>query len=188
MDMSFENLLRLSGLSLTIGGLLATAGWLLFAVFDPTHQLTTHPRWLPLNALVISGGLFMALGLPGFYARQATEAGILGLIGFVLLFVGIVIPYVTVQSIEAATAPAVPARMMLWVQVGGPSLFLGLVISGVATWRAGVFPAAAGVLLLLSALFGLLTVIEGVPVLLQRNLVSTVFTITMAWLGFLLMK
>ena len=183
MVLSTETLSWLSGFSLILGGLLATAGWLLFAVFDPAHQ---RPGWLPLNALIIAGGVFMALGLPGFYARQATEIGLLGLIGFVLLFVGIVIPYIAVHSIETATAPNSPPRTIRWVQVGAPALLLGSVITGVTTWRADVYPAAAGILLLLSALFGLLTVVEKVPVLLRRNLAPTLFSMTIAWLGLLL--
>lgn len=185
--MAVAALFWLSGLSLLIGGLAATTGWLLFALLDPAHQQAEHKSWLLLNALIIAGGLFMALGLPGFYGRQAEEAGFLGLIGFVLLFIGIVIPYVAVHSIETATAPDVPPRMTLWVSVGAPSLFFGMAIMGLATWRAGVYPQPAGILLLLSPLAGLLTMIRRVPPLLRQGLLPSIFTLAVAWLGILLM-
>lgn len=185
--MTNETLFSLSGLSLVTGGLLATTAWLLFAFLDPAHQQTEHKRWLPLNALIIAGGLFMALGLPGFYARQAHEAGILGLVGFVLLFTGIVIPYVAVHSIETAAAPDIPPRMRLWVSVGAPSLFSGLVIMGVATWRAGIYPELAGILLLLSAVAGLFTMMRSVPPWLRRGVLPSTFSLTVVWLGVLLM-
>ena len=81
-----DKLFWLSGFSLTLGGCLTFMGWIMFAILDTGHQFYQHPRWYPLNLLVIVGGLLMAMGLPGFYVRQASEAGIGGLIGFVLLF------------------------------------------------------------------------------------------------------
>jgi len=182
-----ELLFWLSGLSLVLGGALATAGWLLFALLDPAHRKTENDRWLVLNALIIAGGVFMALGLPGFYARQAEEAGIIGLLGFVILFIGIIIPYVAVHSIETVTAPNTAPRMRLWVAVGAPSVLFGILFTGVATWRADVYPQAAGVLLLVSALVGLFTTVVRVPPSLRRNVFPAALTIIMAWLGFLLM-
>jgi hypothetical protein len=85
--MPFQTLFKQRGFSLLLGGLLATAGWLLFAVFDPEHKDYGGNRGYPLNYLVIAGGFFVALDLPGFYLRQASQAGIWGLIGFLLLFI-----------------------------------------------------------------------------------------------------
>lgn len=187
MSVTVELLFRLSGLSLVVGGGMATAGWLLFALLDPAHRQTDGGLWLPLNGLIIAGGIFMALGLPGFYARQAEEAGILGLLGFVIWFIGIVIPYVAVHSIESAAAPHSPARIRLWVAAGAPSFFFGALLMGVATWRAAVYPQMAGILLTAYALLGLLTMVRRVPPLFRRNLFPATFTITMVWFGLLLL-
>lgn len=187
MLVTVELLSWLSGLSLVIGGALATVGWLLFALLDPPHRKSENDRWLVLNGLIIAGGVFMALGLPGFYARQAEEAGIIGLLGFVILFIGIIIPYVAVHSIETATAPDTAPRMRLWVAVGAPSVLFGILFTGVATWRAEVYPQLAGVLLLVSALVGLFTMVVRVPPSLRRNVFPAALTTIMAWLGFLLM-
>lgn len=98
--------------------------WVGFAIFDPGHQHYQNPRWFPLNLLVIVGGLFMALGLPGFYARQAADVGFWGLAGFVLLFIGLVLSHLVVHAIETVTMPDVPATMMRFVSVAAPSIFL----------------------------------------------------------------
>ena len=81
--MTTDAFLWLSGLSLAIGGFLATVGWLLFAILDVNHTQVAAISWLVLNGLIVLGGVFMALGLPGFYGRQAAQSGWLGLFGFV---------------------------------------------------------------------------------------------------------
>ena len=180
---------RISGLALLLGGLLGTAGWLLFILLDPGHQDYSSDRWLPLNFLIIAAGVFMAMGLPGFYASQAVESGILGLIGFALLFIGIVVPNIAVQAVETVTMPNIPAHMMKLVAVGAPSAFIGTILTGAATWRAGVYPPLAGIGLILAALIGLLTVVPGVPTWLGRgSIVAAVFTGVMASLGYLMLS
>lgn len=185
--MTNELLFWLSGLSLVAGGVVATAGWFLFALLDPAHQRAERRQWLLLNGLIIAGGIFMVMGLPGFYARQAEEAGILGLIGFVTFFVGVLVPYVAVHSIETATAPHIPRRMRLWVSVGAPSLFFGMIIMGLSTWMAGVYPRAAGILLFLAALGSVFTMVRSVPPLLRLGILPSALSLTMAWFGLLLM-
>jgi len=166
-------------------GLSTFIAWIGFAIFDPGHQYYQHPRWLPLNVLVIAGGLFMALGLPGFYAQQASEAGMWGLIGFAVLFIGLVISHIAVHSIETFTMPNVPATMMHFVSVAAPSLFLGILITGIVTWRTGIYPQSLGITFVIGALLGLLTIIPGVPQILARNFASTLYPATMVWIGIL---
>jgi hypothetical protein len=186
--MTIDKLFWLSGLSLAIGGLLTFSSWVLFAIFDPGHQFYLHPRWFPLNLLVIGGGLLMAMGLPGFYARQASETGVWGLVGFVLFFIGLVLSHIAVHSIETVTMPNVPRTMMRFVNVAAPSIFLGIIITGVVTWRSGVYPPSLGVAFILGALVGLLTVIPGVPQIISRNLASTLYPASMIWAGIILIN
>ncbi len=181
--MTVNDLYNLSGLTLVIGGVLATAGWISFAILDPGHQNYSHARWFPLNVLIIAGGVFMALGLPGFYLRQSTQVGILGLIGFIFLFIGIVIPYIGVHSIETVTMPNIPSGMMRFVAIGAPSAFMGILIIGISTWRAGVYPPVLGAAFLTSALVGLLTVIPGIPPWIGRNLAPCGFTASITLAG-----
>lgn len=186
--MTIERLFWLSGLALAIGGGLATLAWLAFALFDPGHVRYQERWWLALNFMVIGGGLFMALGLPGFYARQAQAAGLLGLIGHLLLFAGIILAYVAVHAIETLTRPDVPARMMTIVSVAAPSLFLGGILTGITIWRAGIYPNWLGGLLIAGMLLGLLTVgIVRVPEWLGNNIASVGFTLAILLMGLMLM-
>jgi hypothetical protein len=49
----------LSGLSLVVGGSLATIGWIGFAFIDPNHQHQQQHGY-PLNLSIIAGGLLMS--------------------------------------------------------------------------------------------------------------------------------
>lgn len=183
-----SRLLWLSGLALLLGGGLASAGWLLFAALDPGHINYAGRLWWPLNGLVIAGGVFMAMGLPGFYAAQARESGLPGLVGFVLLFVGVVLAYVGVQAIETATMPTIPAGMMDVVSVAAPSAFFGLLLTGFAIWQANVYPRWTAVALILAALLGLLAQFVPLPQWLGRSALSVTFTAPIAALGVILMS
>jgi hypothetical protein len=176
-------LIRLSGISLITGGLLATAGWLLFAHFDPGHQAYSEPLWLPFNFLVIGGGFFMALGLPGFYASQARQSGVVGLVGFVVFFAGILFAYLAVHSIQTMTMPSVPGGMMIIVSFAAPSLLVGGLLTAVATLRAGVYAPWLAVALIASGLLGLLGQIVPLPDWMARNMFTALFTLTMAMIG-----
>jgi hypothetical protein len=179
------NFINYSGLFLLVGGGLATLGWLLFSFFDPTHTRTAEPSWMVFNLLVIFGGVFMALGLPGLYLAQSERLGIFGLIAFIIFFIGIVIPYIAVQSIETATSPNVPQRMFAFVSVGGPSLFLGALLVGVLTYTAGVYPKWLAGALIFAVLLGLLTRLVDLPPIIARGgLISAFFTAVIGLIGF----
>lgn len=186
--MALELLLKLGGFSLIIGGCLTTAGWICFAILDPSHQHYQKRQWLPLNMLIISGGLLMSLGLSGFYFHQASEAGVGGLIGFILLFVGLVLSHLVVHSIETACMPNIPPMIRRFISIAAPSLFSGILITGISTWKAEIYPSFFAVFLIITALAGILTIIRGVPPWLGRNLASSFFPISMIWSGFLLIN
>lgn len=181
--MSLDEFVRFYGLFLMIGGLLATSGWMLFAVFDPMHARTTDRFWVFSNLLIIFGGVFMALGLPGFYLAQADRVGIAGVLGFVMLFVGITVPYVAVHSIETTTAPDVPARMMLLVAIGAPSLLIGALLVGFATFSSGIYPKWLAVALIISVLLGLIPQIRTVSDRYSRGVIPALLTTVMAIVG-----
>lgn len=173
--------MSVSGWALILGGLLAGSGWVLFALLDPEHTHHEHPRWLPLNGLIIGGGVGMALGTPGLYLHHSTEVGWLGLLGNIILFVGIVVPYLVVHAIETATSPAVPPMMGRFVAIGAPSLFAGLLLTAIAILLGGVYPTGLGVLFFASTIAGLLTIIQGIPAWLGRNLAPLPYCLAMVW-------
>lgn len=133
-------LVRLSGMSLMTGGLIATGAWVCHAIVDPRRGGYAEPWWLPLNLALACGAILVALGLPGFHARQASRTGVPGLIGLVLLFSGLLLAYVGVQILEAFSRPQIPGSIGTLAGIAAPIFFFGIVITSVVTWRAAVYP------------------------------------------------
>jgi hypothetical protein len=182
-DVTSQRLLTLSGLSLSTGGLLATAGFLLSAWVDPAHTGYQEWHWLPFNFLVIVGGFFMILGLPGFYAAQARQSGLVGLAAFVILFAGIAFAYLVVHSIQTVTMPNTPPEMGLIVAFAAPSLLVGSLLTAVAIWRVGVYARWLAALLVIAIVLGIVSTVAPTPVWGWRHVISSAFTLTMAMLG-----
>jgi hypothetical protein len=137
--------IRWSGLLLIVGAALLVAA-LVMASFMPeiTQQLP------PLaNALMFPASILLLLSLPAMYARQADAVGWLGLIGHVLLQIGILLfvlvsgPPLLYSSFDRPFENSLTAFLL------GNALSLGLLITAIATLRAGVFPRWAGILLLI---------------------------------------
>jgi hypothetical protein len=171
------------GAALALGGLIAALGWLGFGLLDPRHERTTRPSWLPLNLTVVLGGVFVAMGLPGVYLAQSEQVGWLGLVGFVVLFVGIVVPYAAVQAVETATSPAVPPVMRALVAIGAPSLFIGASLTAVATIVAGVYPVWQPVALIVVGLLAFTAQHARLPPLLTWVVFPTAFALVLVALG-----
>jgi SAM-dependent methyltransferase len=174
---------RLSGLSLAMGGALATGAWVLHGVLDPARGGYAEPWWIPLNLALSCGAILMALGLPGAHARQASRAGVLGTIGLVMLFGGLLLAYVGVQILEAFSRPQVPSSIGMLAGIAAPIFFLGIVFTSVATWRAEVYPRAVAIALAATAMLGLLTRLVTMPAWLGMNIVPAFFTAAMGWWG-----
>ena len=146
---------------------------------------------IAFGGIRILGGTLLLFGLIALYAYQAEAAGTLGLVGFVGSTVGILFLmgpawFATFSSpVLAEEAPAFleSARTgevgpLLGIGLLAPILVqaIGWAIFGIATYRAGVYPRRAAVVLVVGALL-LFVPVQGVPV---------VFQLAVAWLGFLL--
>ncbi len=102
--MSSTTLYRFSGVALLIGGVLAIIGQLLLITADPGT-----PLWIPGSWLSLAGTLLVILGFPGLYFKQVDRAGLLGMIGFVVSFVGFLF-LVGIQTFDAFVSPALAAN------------------------------------------------------------------------------
>jgi hypothetical protein len=132
-------------------GLLLIAGAALFGVavvmisFNPVVNQVISPR---ISLLLLLSSICLLLSLPAMYAGQADAAGWLGLAGHALLQAGILLlvviatPPLLYPSLNAAPGEN-PVFFLL-----GIALTLGLLLTGIATLQAGVFPRGAGVLVL----------------------------------------
>src|SRR5215216_4257404 len=150
-------LIRWSGLLAVLGGILFPVA----AIIHPNGEdlaAVNMPNWVPAHLLGFVSVTLMHLSLIGLYARQVKQAGWLGLVGFVLAFVGsafaMVIQYVTstVIPLIAAQAPALFDQAMTPPPFAPPLFVLGFILGhvlfGVATIRAAVLPRWSGVLVI----------------------------------------
>lgn len=146
--MSSSSLYRMGGLALILGALLMSASsW-----FRPSGDSIW---WL----ITFIGALFLLLGLPAMYAHQSRQAGRLGLIGFVLTFLGLATVEVGTAVLPESLYAQIGTAFTIVFAIGFIMLNLGLIVYGIATLRARVFPRWAAVLL-----------IVGVPAIFLGNL------------------
>lgn len=163
--MSSADLIRWSGLAAIISGVLFVITDVLnFALFpgEETAQMMSTGSWFFVQMLALLGLMFIAVSLPGLYARQAEETGTLGLASYVITFSGLLMtfgllwgePFLGPYLAEAA--PEVLASEASGVLLVGVVLALGLfaagwVLFGVASLQARIFPRGAAVLLIIGA-------------------------------------
>jgi hypothetical protein len=140
----FDIALRLSGLILLVGAvLLGTA--IVLVSFTPVINQAFPPR---VGLLFLLSAILLLLSLPAVYARQAQATGWSGLIGHALLQTGVLLlvlvaaPPLLYPSLNSALGENLIGFVL------GIALTLGLLLTGIATVLAGVYPRGAGILLL----------------------------------------
>ncbi len=158
--MSFSNLLRWSGLAAMVGGALFVIFELLdlynfFVVEENFSEVAATAPWVAEALLNLLGTVLLLFGLFGLYARQSEAAGHLGLVGFLVAFLGTALVAgvswgdVFVVPILADAAPEVlDAGPPLGIILSFGVFTVGWVLFGLATLRARVYPRVAAVLLM----------------------------------------
>jgi hypothetical protein len=203
MKITAPNLLRWTGLAAIVGGII-------FAGIQPIHPpdvlaSVTTGTWAIIISLKLLMCFLFLVGIAGLYARQAEEAGWLGLIGFVLFSVswalqsGFVFAELFILPPLATTTPQFidsylgvvngsPGEMNIGALVPtyaavGILYLLGGIVFGIATVRAGVLPRWPAILLAVTAL------VTPAAVLLphaQQRFVAVPMGLALAWLGYAL--
>jgi hypothetical protein len=204
MKTTHADLFRLAGLSALLAGLC----YVFVGIFHPANApaSVTTTRWETVHVIACAMSFFGVLGLAGLYARQAAKAGWLGLAGFILLSLWMVV-IMGFSFVEAFVLPhlatVTPAFVDSWMKmfnggtrdfnlgalptlwtVSGPVYILGGLLFGIATFRAGVLPRGAAVLLALGAV--------SAPLASQLSLgaqpkIAIPTGLALAWLGYALM-
>lgn len=194
-----------------IAGLAAIAAGLIFAAIQPVHPAdvvasVTTRSWAVITTAKLAMCLLFLFGIGGLYAKQSRMAGVLGLVGFLLLTVswGVQTGYVFTETLVlpplAAVAPgfvddflgiargdpaasglgALPAVYNLLV---GIPYMLGGLVFGIATVRARVFPRLPAILLAVAA------VVTPAAALLPHHIqryAAVPMGLAIAWLGYTL--
>ncbi len=195
--MTNAKLSRLGSLSAVIGGVLLGLDVILHLFVEDTlspKELAGLPHELWHVPGVVALPLAL-LGLIAIYLGQSSEAGPMGLWGFVLLIVGITIGAIYSTVFHGLFVPAIErvesglfetlvdnttaAQFYRGVVVQAFGLGLGAILFGVATIRAKVFPSLAGWTFIAAASFAGLNEIWAAGQLVSRALFAAAFI----WLG-----
>jgi hypothetical protein len=179
--------LRLGGITLITGAALLGAAIVLVSYAAVVNQ--AFPPHISL--LFLLAAILPLLALPAMYARQAQAAGWLGLMGHALLQSGVLL-----LVLVAAPSLLYPSRNLALSEnlvgfVLGVALTLGLLLTGVATIRAGAYPRRTGILLLAATIgfFGDFFVAEYLPPVtgqIGSAFFGVLLALALAWIGLLL--
>jgi hypothetical protein len=203
MRITASHLFRLAGLAAVVAGL----SFAVVGVFHPANVIAsvTTPRWAIVHVFALAMSFFGMFGMTGLYARQVEESGWLGLIGYLMLttWLAIVMGFTFVESfilptmatmfpvfvegfvgMFTNTASTVDLGLLptMWA-ISGPLYLLGGVIFGIATFRAGIFPRWAGILLAVGTAAGPAAILFPPDFV---GLVAVPVGVALAWLGYAL--
>ena len=194
--MSASNVIRWAGLSAVVAGVLFVGTQIIHPPHDPSSVATSS--WAIAHYLSLGFAVFGLLGASGIYARQVEEAGLLGLVGFLMFFVNLVLiasydflevfimpvlatvapqsiaGFLPGDSLVAALLPIFSLQFLLYV-VGG-SLF------GISILRAGILPRWAAIVFIIGSASGLLGVISEAV----GRIGAVGIGLGLAWLGYAL--
>jgi hypothetical protein len=209
MKITTSNLIRWGGFSAMVAGIM-------YAIVGLSHPFVSHDGglssvttdvWVLTHSLTIGVSFFGLLGVAGLYARQVEKAGWLGLTGFLLLslwlvlvpgftfFEAFVLPLLAIDAPTFAegflgifTGSAGGTRFgtlaTIWLLMG-PMYILGALLFGIATLRAGILSRWAAGLFGLGAVFSLAFAL--LPRVLEP-LAAVPVGVGLAWLGYSLMS
>jgi len=203
MTITPSTLMRWAGLSALVAGIC----YVLVGIFHPPNVplSVTTTRWEIVHVLACAVSFFGLLGMAGLYARQAVKTGWLGLVGYILLSLWLVV-IMGFSFVEAFILPhvatALPAFVQAWMgmfngpagkfalgalptiwTLTAPVYILGGLLFGIATFRAGILPRWAGALLALSTV--LAPIAAALPNASQPK-IAIPMGVALAWLGYAL--
>lgn len=156
---------RLTSWALTIGSVVATAGYATaFAANGNGDQRFAGTSWVALYTIALFGNVLVLLGLPAILYAQSGRVTVLTRIGYVGIFVPLVILNVGEGTVEGFVKPylirhgGIPAADLRGlVGFETPALIVmlaGMVCMGIAVLRARALPRWVGVLLLVVPFLG----------------------------------
>ena len=158
--------IRLQSQFLLVGAIGTILSFLLIFLIPGPDGLS-GPESIPTNVVFVISGLLLLVGLPALYRAQAKQIGILGLVGVVLLWVGMVLVLLVlsgVQILDIAVPGSIPhpggdgppPLALIPAIVGQILILIGGAIVGITMIRAHVLAEAIGWVILISSVLLLL--------------------------------
>jgi hypothetical protein len=191
--MLFRNLIQWGGLASILAAVLLVIADLLgltFKYYDPSEALTTGFYALQ-SVLTLFVSVLLLFALLGLHARHSEAAGVVGLVSFLVAFLGTALavganwsnaffaPTVAIEAPTLFESGLTGAGRLGVAYVASYSLYvLGWLLVGVATFRARFYPRIAAILLTIGALL----------ILIPLPGTAIVFAVAIAWLGFTLLS
>jgi hypothetical protein len=146
------------------------------------------------SCAVLTAHVVLVFALVALFAAQAERVGVLGALGMILSVVGTTLASGTVlveiagasgAEVAAVTGAGLSGALSL---LGGLAFLIGLVLFGIATMRAGVFPRWAGALLIPGdAVFGAAS-FSGSAASIVEVVGASITCAAFAWLGLSLLS
>jgi len=174
----------LGGLAAVGAGVLTIIGELvgLGVYFEDMAVAATTFSYALAFWLYMLGAVLLLGGLVALYVYQSEETGLLGVVGFVVAFLGTAL-LVGANWAQVFIGPLLAVNAPQIFELGPPggvlltfiTLGVGWLLFGIATLRAGVFPRWAAILLMVGA------VLSFFPVPLSGIVLSA----AVIWLGFI---
>ena len=141
--------------------------------------------WVPVHLLYFATLVAVLLVLVGIFVRQLPGSGRLGLAGFLTAFVGTSMMLLEGREHLFSHDFGQGTPVGLWQLVAASFVFsLGYVLLGVAIFRSGALPGAAGVLLAVGGPLVAFSPPIGIPAVLIAG--HTRFGAGLAWSGYAL--
>ena len=204
--MSARVTFRLAGIALVVGAVLSFVtsllSSLLFAGNDPTPY-AGNPLFVPVNLLGVLGTARLLFGVPLLFVSRPEGWGVLGLVGFALLFLtgvmfgiffslfsALFVPYLVQHAPNVLKGNGPPALFPFFI--GGTLLeVIGAVLIAVPILRGLVARREVGYLLIAAAVMAVVGFAVGgngsnVLLSLVGNLSNLLLFGALGWLGYLL--
>jgi hypothetical protein len=187
--------MQLSNLVRTGGGLASVAAGILLLVGHLLNLGGNSEYGTVLgSSSVLTAHVVLVFALVALYAAQAEQSGLLGSLGMVLSVVGttlasgvilVEIAGASGAEVEAVTGAGLSGALSL---LGGLAFLIGLILFGVATMRADVFPSWAGMLLIVGdVIFGAAS-FAGAASLVIEVVGALITCAAFVWLGLALLS
>ena len=90
-----KNFFRITGVANIVSAVCLVLFWFLYAILLPINEVPTNyhllildPDWLLVNGLGVIGFVLALVGILGIFFKQFNDLTVLGMVGFLITFVG----------------------------------------------------------------------------------------------------